>query len=43
MKAKKGKASGRSKKLKSAKGLKGVKPLGLLNPQPLPPRVHPIV
>jgi hypothetical protein len=35
MKAKKAKASARSKKLKGGAGLKQVKPL--LNPQPLPP------
>jgi hypothetical protein len=35
MKAKKAKASRRSRKLKSGAGLKEVKPL--LNPQPLPP------
>ncbi len=40
MKAKKGKASGRSKKLHSGAGLKSVKPL--LNPQPLPPKPRPI-
>ena len=39
MKAKK--RATRSKKLSPAKGLKDVKPL--LNPQPLPPRQHPII
>jgi hypothetical protein len=33
-------ATSRSKKLKGGKGLKDVKPL--LNPQPLPPRQHPV-
>jgi hypothetical protein len=37
MKAKKAKASGRSKKLKGGAGLKSVKPTLNLNPQPLPP------
>lgn len=40
MKSRKSKAPARSKKLKGGKGLKEVKPL--LNPQPLPPRVHPV-
>jgi hypothetical protein len=40
MKAKSKKSPARSKKLKSAKSLKTVKPL--LNPQPLPPRQHPV-
>jgi hypothetical protein len=37
MKAKKAKASARSKKLKGGAGLKRVKPALNLNPQPLPP------
>jgi hypothetical protein len=40
MKANKGKASERSKKLHSGAGLKSVKPLR--NPQPLPPKSLPI-
>jgi len=40
MKAKKGNAAGRSRKLQTGAGLKSVKPL--LNPQPLPPKPRPI-